>query len=340
MEIKEIVGVDVSKGTFDGYIESKNAHSVFENNRAGFKGFKKWLKQYIGKDLGGVRIVMEHTGHYTFQLEEYLHAEGLSFSKVGGLIIRRSLGLIRGKDDKIDAKRIAEYGVEKKAKLRLFPKQDNTVLRLKNLISLRDKLVRDKAGYQARMKEQQACLDLSANDILLRVQKSVIEAIEKQLKKLEDEIQRVVHENDAIGKNYDLLVSIAGVGPVLATYTIAYTNNFTYFNDARQFACFAGVAPFPYKSGSSIKGKTKVSPFANKKIKSILYMSASSAIQYNKELKSYYERRINAGKSEMSTINIIRNKIVHRMFAVIRKQQLYSETIPCQKFNDLGLVKS
>jgi transposase len=331
MEIIEIVGVDTSKKTFDGHIESKKVHSVFENNKTGFRRFKKWLRQYLGKDLSKVRIVMEHTGQYTYQLEEYLHNEGLSFSKVSGLAIKLSLGLVRGKDDKIDAKRIAEYGVEKRAKLKPFFRPDKAVLRLKSLISLRDKLVNDKAGYMARVQEQQACMDLSDNDILLKVQRSVIDAIEKQVKKLEKEIQQVVHQDETIGKNYDLLTSISGVGPVLATYTIAYTNNFVQCTDARQFACFVGIAPFPYKSGTSIKGKTKVSPYANKKIKSILYMCASTAIQYNEELKSYYEHRLNAGKSPMSTINIIRNKIVHRMFAVIRKQQPYSATIPNQK---------
>ena len=328
MEIKEIVGIDMSKKTFDGYIHLKGIHEAFENTVAGFRKFKKWLQKHLGKDLSAVRVVLEFTGHYTYQLEEYMHREGMFFSKASGLAIKRSLGLVRGKDDKIDAKRIAEYGSEKRAKLKVFPRQDKTLFVLKNLISLRDKLVREKAGYVVRLKEMQACLDISAGDILLKVQQTMIDVIAKQVEKLNNEIQGLLNQDEAIGRNYGLLTSIKGIGPVLATYVIAYTNNFTRFDNARQFACYVGIAPFPYKSGTSIRGKTKVSPLANRKIKSILYLCASTAIQHNDELKAFYERRIKAGKNEMSTLNVIRNKIVSRMFAVIREQQPYSTTFP------------
>jgi len=331
MKIEEIVGIDISKQTFDAFIESKELHSTFENTPGKFEDFKKWLEKNIGKDLSGVIIVMEHTGHYSYQLEQYLHAQELVFSKVGGLEIKRSLGLARGKSDKIDAKRIAEYGADKKKKLKVTAEEDKVAFKLKNLISLRDKLVRDKAGYQARMKEQQTCLGCADDDPLLKIQASIISSLEERVKELEEMIQQLIRSNEPTSKNYDLLTSIKGVGPVLATYTIAYTGNFTRFKNPRQFACFVGIAPFPYKSGTSVKGKTKVSPLANKKIKSILYLSASSAAQYNGELKAYYKRRLAEGKTEMSTLNVIRNKIVARMFAVVRKQNKYSAEIPTTK---------
>lgn len=331
MEIKEIVGIDFSKATFDAYIRCKAVHCQFENNPKGFKKFKQWLVMNPGKDSSGVMSLIEFTGLYSYLFEEFMHEQKLVLAKVPGLEIKKSLGIARGKSDQVDAKRIAEYGWEKRDKLTPALPPDQTTLRLKNLLSLRDKLVRDRAGYKARRKELKKCLRMADSDELLKMQQAIIDDFTKQIAKAEKEIKDLLHENEKIKKAFDLLVSIKGIGLVVASYVIAYTDNFSKFDDARQFACYVGIAPFPYKSGTSIKGKTKVSYFANKKIKSLLYLAASSAIQYNAELKAYYERRLNAGKSEMSSINIIKNKLVHRMFAVIKRGSPYTIGLPVQK---------
>jgi transposase len=122
-----------------------------------------------------------------------------------------------------------------------------------------------------------------------------------------------------------LLKSVKGVGPVVALATIIKTGNFTRFTNPRKFACFCGTAPFEHTSGSSIRGKTKISSLRDKKMKTLLDLAAKSAIQYDKELQAYYTRRLTMGKSKKSTINIVRNKIIYRMFAVIKRQTPYQE---------------
>jgi transposase len=331
MEIREIVGIDISKETFDANIESKNVSAIFENAARGFKGYMKWLRENLGKDLEGVLTVMEHTGIYSYQLEQYLHIQKIAFAKASGLVIKRSSGIVRGKSDKIDAKRIAEYAASNKKKLRISQPVDKDHLELKNLISLRDKLVRDRAGYIARMNEQITCLGLSASHLMVKTQKNIIRDFDKQISALEEGIRKLIEQDDTIRKNYELLTSIKGVGPVLASYVIAYTGNFTQFETSRKFACYVGIAPFPHDSGTSIKTKSKVSPYGFKKIKSILHLAASSAVRSNVELKAYYERRVSSGKSKMSTLNVVRNKLVYRMFAVIEKQTPYTEQLPLFK---------
>jgi transposase len=325
MEVKEIVGIDFSKEKLDALCRQKGAYTVCANTMEGFKQFKKWLQKLWGKELDKVLIVMEHTGIYTYPFEEYLHKEKLRFTKKPGYEIKRSLGIARGKSDKADAKRIAEYGWEKRDKLAPLPIEDKAVLRLKHLINLRDKLVRDKAGYMARIQEQISFLNLSSTDDLIKVQKGMILAFEKQIDKTEEAIQKAIKSNSTIAHSYKLLTSIKGIGPVIATYAIAYTGNFTKFKTARQFACYCGIAPFGYDSGSSVKGKTKVSHLAFKKMKSLLFLGASSAIQFSPEMKAYYERRLATGKDEMSTLNVVRNKLVYRMFAVIKRQSVYQK---------------
>ena len=139
------------------------------------------------------------------------------------------------------------------------------------------------------------------------------------------EIDSLINEQEPLKQNFHLLQSIKGVGKILALNAIIKTHNFTRFVNARKFACFCGTAPFPHESGTSIKRKSRVSHLADKQMKSLLDLSAKSAIQYDKELREYYLRRTANGKSKMSTINIVRNKILYRMFAVIKRQTPFSE---------------
>jgi transposase len=105
-----------------------------------------------------------------------------------------------------------------------------------------------------------------------------------------------------------------------------HTDNFQKFSSSRQFSCYTGVVPLEHSSRTSIRGKSRVSHYANKKAKQLLNLAASVAIQH-KELKQYYQRRVAEGKSKMSTLNIVRNKLVDRMFAVVKRQTPYQEIL-------------
>jgi transposase len=154
-----------------------------------------------------------------------------------------------------------------------------------------------------------------------------IKQLTEDIKEVEAAIKSIINQSEAVQENYKLLTSIKGVGFITAVYMIAYTDNFEKFSNSRQFSCYAGVVPFEHSSGTSIRGKSRVSHYANKKAKRLLNLAASVAIQHNKELKQYYQRRVAAGKSKMSTLNIIRNKLVDRMFAVIKRQTPYQEIL-------------
>ena len=127
-------------------------------------------------------------------------------------------------------------------------------------------------------------------------------------------------------ETYKLVTSVKGIGIQTALVMIVFTDNFTKFDNWRKFASYCGVAPFPYQSGTSIKGRTKVSHLANKKLKAIINMCAISAIQHSPEMKLYHKKRVLEGKSKMSTINIIRNKLIARVFAVVKRQTPYVDT--------------
>ena len=142
---------------------------------------------------------------------------------------------------------------------------------------------------------------------------------------LETEMYCIIDSDESLQQNFRLLQTIKGVGKVLALAIIIKTNNFSRFKNARKFACLCGTAPFEHSSGSSIRKKTRVSHLADKQMKTLLDLSAKSAIQYDKELREYYLNRTEGGKSKMSTINVVRNKILYRMFAVIKRQTPFLE---------------
>jgi transposase len=154
----------------------------------------------------------------------------------------------------------------------------------------------------------------------------MIKELTNQINKIETELDKIVHEDPMIKKQYDLITSIKSVGKQTALYMIAFTNGFTLFENWRKFASYAGTAPFPYQSGISISGRTKVSHLANNKFKALLNLCATSAIVHNPEMKAYFKRRKEEGKNGMSTINIVRNKILARIFAVINRGTPYVNT--------------
>jgi len=112
---------------------------------------------------------------------------------------------------------------------------------------------------------------------------------------------------------------------VLAVQMLLHTHNYTRFESSRQFASYCGLVPYPYQSGTSIHGRNKIHPISDRKMKSLLSMSAISAIQHDKELKLYYQKRVEEGKPKMVVLNIIRNKIVSRVFATVNRGTPYVE---------------
>lgn len=323
MKIQHIIGADLSKKSIDLVCHLLNTHLQIENSITGFKDLLQWMwQQKINPSE--TMIVMEHTGLYSYCLEKFLHQHQIVFCKVNALAIKRSIGLVRGKTDKLDAARIAAYGYEKKDKLVVDLPASDALKRLQMLHSTRERLVRHRASLTCAIKEYRH-IGIPEKDILMQTQLQLIKNFDKQIEKLMTEIETIIDEDQSLKQNFHLLQSIKGIGKIIALTTIIKTHNFTRFANARKFACFCGTAPFEHSSGTSIRKKSRVSHLADKQMKSLLDLSAKSAIQFDKELREYYLKRTEAGKSKMSTINVVRNKILYRMFAVIKRQTPFTE---------------
>jgi transposase len=321
MKNKEFIGIDVSKNVLDIFILSLNFHFTIQNNPS---GFAKLLEVCFGKikNKEDIFFCFENTGRYSRLLSIFLQENNLTFSMVNALEIKKSMGLKRGKSDKKDAKTIAVYAW-KNRDLQPSVLNSQQVGQLKQLIRLRDKLIKHRTAYKNAICDLQDCFIEGENDFIRSSQERMIEHLNNEIKLVEKQIDIIIQSMPKWNINFQLIQTVKGIGPVLARYIIIYTENFTLFNDPRKFACFAGIAPFEYSSGSSIKGRTRVHPLANKHIKSLLNIAAMGVIQLNGEYKTYYDRRTKEGKNKMSSLNIIRNKLIFRIFAVVKRGTPY-----------------
>ena len=202
---------------------------------------------------------------------------------------------------------------------------DRALVSLKNLLADRDTLAADKKKYEMQLNDQKGYMDPADYARKKRSWASVVRTLNKQIALIDEEILRLVESDEKIRHQKELLKSVDGVGDRVALNMIVITMAFTRFDTPRQFNCYAGLAPFQYTSGKSIYSKSKVSQRANKQIKALLHLAAVSAATHMKvsEYKEYYRRKTGEGKHPMCVLNVVRAKLVSRMFAVIKRDEAY-----------------
>lgn len=324
MKKKQIfIGIDVSKDKLDVFIHLIDYHFIVENNSNGFAVLIETTCKKANCKYNDLFFCFENTGKYSKMLSVFLHTQQITFAMEPALRIKKSLGITRGKNDKVDSRRIALYAFEKRNSLVPTILPGEKIDRIKSLLSLREKLMKHRTAYKNGITDLYDCYREGENTLIKEIQQRQIDNLTKDIKRIENEIQTIIKEDASMYKNFKLMLSIKGIGKVISFYLIAFTANFTLFADARSFACYCGIAPFENSSGT-MKGKTKVHHYANKQLKSLLNLGASSAIQIKGEYRQYYLKRINEqGKNKMSTLNIIRNKMLYRVFSVVKRGTPY-----------------
>ena len=176
---------------------------------------------------------------------------------------------------------------------------------------------------KSTQKEYELITKFVREEKLDKLNNQLIHSIQKQVLKIENQIEQLISNDNDLVTHAEMIQSVPGVGRILCWVLIAKTNNFQSITDPRKMACYSGVVPFDHQSGSSIRKRDRVSIYADKSIKSLLHLGAMSAIRLNNDLRSYYLRKVDEGKNKMSVLNAVRNKIIHRVFAVIRNQEPY-----------------
>ncbi len=329
MKYKFFVGIDVSKLTIDvGALDANNSkqivHHVFSNDATGLTNMVDFLQKTF-PDYRHVDALfcMESTGMYSNGLLTFFKEAAANIWVENAIQIKRSSGITRGKQDKIDALRIALYAYKNADVARLWRPSRELLEQIRSLASLRERMVQTQKKLRTPIDEYEAIGDKKMAALLEKSINKSLKAIDADIKQIELKITTLIKKDESLSHLFKLVTSVVGIGFVTATNLIIHTNEFTIMNDARKLSCFCGVAPFPHQSGTSIRGKTRVSHMANKKLKTNLHMASLTAIKFDPELRCYYERKVLEGKHKMSVLNAVKCKLLARVVSVVNNNREY-----------------
>jgi transposase len=326
------IGIDVSKAKLDLALLDGTGkvleQIVVKNTAQAIRGrLNRWEREH-GLSREQSLACFEPTGSYSDTLMRTLVEAHVPAWRVHPLELKQRMGMVRGKNDKVDAVRMADHAMRFHDKKRLVGTGTLVVMELKQLLSFRRRLVVDQQRHQAYKSEVYPNVAKDLRSDFNAYSGRRLSQLKTMTKKIDTQIKALILADPIMADQYRLLLTVDRVGPVLAAQLLASTEAFTRMRDPRKLACHAGVAPHEHTSGSSIHGKTRVSHKADKRLKHALHMAVLGVAKGRGELGAYYKRMVAAGKSPRSVFNAVRNKVIHRVCAVIKRGTPYQEREP------------
>ncbi|MGE5429042.1 MAG: IS110 family transposase [Methylococcaceae bacterium] len=323
MDFINFMGIDISKQTFDFALirledPSNPVCAQASNNPSGIVKLQEFIKRRH-LDMDKTLFCMEHTGIYCRLLSGYLTENNYHVWLEMPVQIIKSMGLQRGKNDRIDAVRIARYALEKRESAVLWQPPHQVLVQINDLLTLRERLIESRKSLKQPIKEMRDAGFHDSAKLIENRCSATLKALDKEIEQVEKDLDSLINKDSNLKRLYKLAVSVSGIGKITALTLLYFTNGFTMYTSANQLSCYCGIAPFEYSSGTSVKGKTRVSHFANKRLKKLLHLVAMTALTCDKEISVYYQRKVSEGKNRMLVINAIRNKVLHRLCAVINR---------------------
>ncbi len=310
---KEIYGIDISKDVFDVY-GSKSGHNQFKNDAKGFVSFMKHLSK-------GVLVVMEATGYYHYRLAQFLYKSGVQVSVVNPLSVKRfiQMKLAKVKTDKSDAKAISEYG--KMNDVPLYTALTDVQSECLQLFRLLDSYIKHRTATKNKLKGEEV-LGIPSKFVYRSLNRN-LKHLNKEVLALESRLLELVKQDQQ--HQLTLLKSIPGMGVKTALFLIVVTDGFKKFETASQLCSYVGITPTIRVSGSSVRGRSRISKVGNKKLRNLLFLCAFSACKHNKACRLIYERLVAKGKSKKLALIAVANKLLKQAFAIAKSGLPYDE---------------
>lgn len=321
------VGIDVSKETFDvvvlNFLDMEKLFSEsFKNNKKGAKSLLSWLSQHK-VELGESLFCMEATGRHSEKIADFLCEQNLATWVGHPGKMSKILSSYRGKSDRLDALKIAQYAIRYVDEYRAYLPLSLSLKKIRDLCTLRRLLKKTQSqtgNLLGALKNGDTTGDMNElANLLTPTQEAKKEAIIH----IEKKIKEILKADSRLWKIYQLIISVKGVGLVTASYLLVVTRGFTRFKTVKELACFCSIAPFVYESGTSVKKRTRIHHAGDKKLKTLLHMCALNAIRFDPGIKAFHERRLAKGKHKMSELNVVRNKVLTRIWSCVIREQKY-----------------
>nr|WP_281720212.1 IS110 family transposase [Nitrosomonas nitrosa] len=337
MEFSTVLGVDMSKEWFNCCIMNAKFEIIQENQvenspEAIFKFLAELLASEAAKSLKDTLLCLEYTGIYVQHLVRCYLSKGGQVCIVPATKVSKSLnGQFKWeeKTDSMDARRLAEYAFRFADKLKIWEIPDPTLTKLQCFQRQRDRLINAINILQVPVNESKQFDSIDISEALAFNQAASIKALGQDLKELEKSINQLIESDEYLAQLFKLITSVEGVGAVTAREIIIATEGFTKFqsHQGKAFARYAGVIPLKHESGKYARRHNKIANRVNVRLKTLLTMGAHALINKNLELGLYYQRKMAEGKHHMTVINAMRNKMILRVFAVVRNQVTYQKNL-------------
>ena len=307
-------GIDISKDVFD-VTDSTGNYYQFTNN---LKGFRKFLKLLDSTS----HCVMEATGYYHYQLAYFIQENDIKVSVENPLSVKRfiQMRLSKIKTDKSDSRMICEYGQQVILKLwKGHSKHQTACLQIARLLGVYSK-------QSTMLKNKIHGEHVLGNPTLITVHslKRNLKFLQKEMKRLEDVLLETVKETHQ--NLLTRLETIPGIGRKTSIMLIVLTDGFERFNSASELCSYSGLTPLIRQSGSSVRGRSRISKIGNKKLRNLLFMCSFNACKYNKSCKELYDRIVAKGKSKKLALIAVCNKLLKQAFAIAKSGLIYDET--------------
>ena len=311
-------GIDVSCDTLDICFQTADIvlqHCKVSND---VKGYHQLLKE-TGNQY---HFVMEATGVYHISLMFFLHEHDCSYSVVNALQIKRyiQMHLERNKTDKKDAKRICEYGMERKPVPSEMPAP--LYFECKTLNNAIKKLTAEIIAFANQVYSLEK-LPVYSKEVVKSYKKLIKELMQQQ-QLLDKELERKLMQwQPELVKQVS---SVMAIGKRATAELIVYTQGFKGMNSYRQLISYAGLSPREFSSGSSIRTRSRICKQGGKTLRNILYMCSLNAIKTNKTCKQLYERLVAKGKNKKLALIAVCNKLLKQVFGVVKNQTLFNNS--------------
>ena len=319
---KLIIGIDFSKEKMNFCcMDAENmavlSEGEVENNRRGCGEMTRRLRSLrAGLKSRDLLFCGENTGIYSLETAECLTSRRYFVWLENPLQIKLSSGIRREKTDRLDAHMIAEYAFRHRDKAKAYSPDGNGLKKLRELHLTRRKL----KDCEVSLKNFSGSLE-GKSAPAMKALRAVKESLKEAVKALEKEIEALLMKEEELAENASLAVSVPGISWVTASAILLDTRNFTRFDNPRSYASHVGCVPYEHSSGTSIHRKPRVSKASNRYVNSLLTQGANSLITHNRQTREYAERKRKEGKPHGFIVNNVRNKTIHRLFAVIRERK-------------------
>ena len=319
-ENKIILGCDIAKEKIDIAVMGKEnskllSERIYSNNLIGYKNI---INQYSSIS-NNLHVIMEATGNYHIKFIDFLERNNIKFSVVNPLTIKRfaQMKMIRLKTDKVDAKTIAQYGVEQNpSEHKALTKPQKEIKSLRTVLS---NLIKQRTMTKNLLHSQKLLSNINHESI--KAIKFVLRTLDKQTKRLEKQIESLIKEH--YHEIYKNILSIKGIGPKTASGIIAYMGDLSNFDSYKQIGSYMGITPAIKESGNSLRKYSGITKQGNSNLRTLFYLAALSASKHNKACKELYERLLSKGKKKKTALIAVANKLIKQLFAIVKYNRTF-----------------